>query len=93
MIAPELIGDFIEQTDHQLRVLYSLDTTYSTLLSSISIIREQSNNSQFEEVIIILYKWIYTTSTRIRRRIEEFEIHREHLVRWYYNGLLGSEDW
>ena len=93
MIAPEIIEDFIEQTDQQLQILDRLDRTYSDLLSTTSSIREESNNTPLKEVITILVNWIYTISARIRRKIEEFEIHREHLVRWYYNGLLGSEDW
>ena len=93
MVPSETIERFIELTDQQLQLLHRLDNTYSDLLHTTSIIREESKDSQFETSIVTIGKWIFTTSTHIRRRIEALEIHREHLVWWYYNGLLGSEDW
>lgn len=93
MIEPEIIAQFIEQTDQQLHILHNLDSSYSDLLSTTSSIRDEASNTQFEDSINILSRWLYTVSTHIRRRIEKFEIHREHLIKWYYNGFLGSEDW
>ena len=93
MIAPEIIEQFIDETNTQISTLQNLDRTYTDLLTKTSEIKEESRNSQFEEAIIPLNKWFYTVSTQIRRRIEALEIHREYLIGWYNNGLLGSEDW
>lgn len=93
MIAPDIIYEFIEQANKNLTLLHHLDRSYSQTLVTISSIREEARESPFAESIKILISWIYKISAKIRSHIERFEIHREHLISWYKNSLLGAEDW
>ena len=92
MIAPDIIAEFISLTDHQLYILQNADRTFSALVNNIREILEVCENTEFEEVIKILYPWLYCLTTTIRNDIEAFNNHREHLVGWYNNGLLGADD-